>query len=290
MRARWEDTLDTMLRVQWQTGNGGLPVLGICGLGETLGEDLFKEVAESLVHGAAIAFVQAAPIYVAPDIAEVWEAAHADFPPEVLLESDVLIDAGFALLPNPVALPEVDGAVIPPIAQALMWMTLPPAPDDEGELISGVHTWVLCQEGDLNLPTNDARPTGWACVWGGLQRWGAAPENGPDRSFQAFWRLMRQFVPQRELLPRAAARRAARAQIADDRLPTVMRLRRTSTNRSQPGAGTIDYTCQWPVRPHWRNQWYPSAGEHRAKLIPGYIKGPPDKPLRHAARVIEFIQ
>jgi hypothetical protein len=300
MTARWEDTLDTMLRLRWEIGGHiGLQVLSVCGLARPLPkpdeydaeyDKYMQELSQSLAKGAAIALDQAAPIYVAPDVASVWSASHVEFPAEVLLESDLLIPHGFALLPEPVTLPRPHAdALTPPVAQALLWMTVSPAAAEvDGEEVGGVHTWVLCQERDLAFDYG-LKKRGWACVWADLIRWDHTPI-GPDRSFQAFWRLMRQFVPQRERLPRAAARRAAHARVPDDRMPTVMRLRRKAPARSDPQGGTVEYSCQWPVRPHWRNQWYPSLGEHRAKLIPGYVKGPADKPLRHAERVIEFIR
>jgi len=42
----------------------------------------------------------------------------------------------------------------------------------------------------------------------------------------------------------------------------------------------VDWSCQWTVRPHWREQWYPSEDRHKSILIGSYVKGPPDKPLK----------
>lgn len=41
-----------------------------------------------------------------------------------------------------------------------------------------------------------------------------------------------------------------------------------------------EYSCSWVVSGHWRNQFYPSTGEHAPKYINPYPKGPVDKPLR----------
>jgi hypothetical protein len=45
-----------------------------------------------------------------------------------------------------------------------------------------------------------------------------------------------------------------------------------------------EWSCQWPVRPHWRMQ---ACGEGRVErrpvLVRGYIKGDPSKPLKAAA-------
>lgn len=44
--------------------------------------------------------------------------------------------------------------------------------------------------------------------------------------------------------------------------------------------GSVEYGCQWMVGVHWRQQYYPSTGEHRPLLILPYWKGPPDKPIK----------
>lgn len=41
-----------------------------------------------------------------------------------------------------------------------------------------------------------------------------------------------------------------------------------------------EWSCQWIVGGHWRNQWYPSKAEWKPKYIAPYLKGDPDKPLR----------
>lgn len=53
---------------------------------------------------------------------------------------------------------------------------------------------------------------------------------------------------------------------------------------------SVEWSCQWPVRPHRRMQWYPSVGQHRPRWIEGYVKGPADKPLRHAERLFAVVR
>lgn len=51
-----------------------------------------------------------------------------------------------------------------------------------------------------------------------------------------------------------------------------------------------DWQCRWIVRAHWRQQFYPSLRDHRWKLIPPYVKGPADRPLKvpeHKLFVVE---
>lgn len=40
-----------------------------------------------------------------------------------------------------------------------------------------------------------------------------------------------------------------------------------------------NWTHQWIVSGHWRNQWLASVKEHRLQWIAPYVKGPADKPL-----------
>ena len=59
----------------------------------------------------------------------------------------------------------------------------------------------------------------------------------------------------------------------------VIQLRRAE--RSSPtGEGTHEYSCQWLVSGHWRQQFYPSTKEHRPVWIDPYVKGPDDKPFK----------
>ncbi|MEE4547006.1 hypothetical protein V2S66_34205 [Streptomyces sp. V4-01] len=59
-----------------------------------------------------------------------------------------------------------------------------------------------------------------------------------------------------------------------------------STGRREP-----QWSCRWPVRPHRRdhcmNPAKHAAGDcvHEDRLIPGYVKGPQDKPLRASSTV-----
>lgn len=41
-----------------------------------------------------------------------------------------------------------------------------------------------------------------------------------------------------------------------------------------------EWSCQWVVRGHWRQQWYAKAQRNQPIWITPYVKGPEDKPLR----------
>jgi hypothetical protein len=42
----------------------------------------------------------------------------------------------------------------------------------------------------------------------------------------------------------------------------------------------IDWSCQWLVQGHWRNQYHPSDQSHKPMFIQSYVKGPEDKPFK----------
>ena len=68
----------------------------------------------------------------------------------------------------------------------------------------------------------------------------------------------------------------------------VIKLRRVVNlaKKLSTGHRAVDWQHQWWVSSHWRNQWCPSKKEHRPTWIDSYIKGPEDKPLRDAVRIV----
>lgn len=63
----------------------------------------------------------------------------------------------------------------------------------------------------------------------------------------------------------------------------VVQLRRKiyqEPSHVQPSANPAEWSCQWFVRGHWRQQWYPGSKIHKPKWIAPYVKGPEDKPLK----------
>jgi hypothetical protein len=70
---------------------------------------------------------------------------------------------------------------------------------------------------------------------------------------------------------------------------SVIILRRkadTGLNPDDGRSGLVEWTCQWLVRGHWRQQFYPSRMEHRPLWIEPYTKGPEDKPFKSPADVV----
>jgi len=49
----------------------------------------------------------------------------------------------------------------------------------------------------------------------------------------------------------------------------------------------VEWSCQWLVRGHWRQQPYPSEGIYRPIWIEPYIKGPEDKPMKNPEKIFD---
>jgi len=112
----------------------------------------------------------------------------------------------------------------------------------------------------------------------------------------AIFATMVAFLEQRILLSsrfladRASRRRNKRARqspISEE--IRVVRLRHMSYHGDGENYDA-QWTCQWIVRGHWRNQWHPSRKEHHPKWIAPYVKGPEDKPLRESGRLFAVVR
>ena len=90
------------------------------------------------------------------------------------------------------------------------------------------------------------------------------------------------FMSQRIVSTRSErASRAARhrLQLVPEPLIKVVRLRRHES-RTGAKAEAVDWSYQWFVRGHWRQQWFPKRTIHQPLWILPYVKGPEDKPLK----------
>lgn len=79
-------------------------------------------------------------------------------------------------------------------------------------------------------------------------------------------------------------RRKQLAREHDAPLPPDVKVIQLRRSESHPASNVlsepVEWRCRWVVSGHWRNQYYPSKGEHRLVPILPYVKGPEDKPLR----------
>jgi len=94
------------------------------------------------------------------------------------------------------------------------------------------------------------------------------------------WLWLKQTVvrSQKESGNRASRKIASRIPVHSE--VNVIQLRRVERNPSGHAESSVEYSCQWLVRGHWRQQWYPATTTHRPIWIEPHLKGPDDKPLK----------
>lgn len=88
--------------------------------------------------------------------------------------------------------------------------------------------------------------------------------------------------------PRATRKRAEALSLQLPTAPTIdtstkvvmLRKRAYRPHESAAEREAPEWSCQWMVRGHWRQQYYPSRGINQPKWIAPYVKGPEDKPLK----------
>lgn len=80
---------------------------------------------------------------------------------------------------------------------------------------------------------------------------------------------------------RPARRRLERQGYQSEPLIRVVELRRRQTRSEHSNEHeAVEWSCQWIVSGHWRNQWYPSLNDYQPRWIMPYVKGPEDAPLK----------
>lgn len=94
------------------------------------------------------------------------------------------------------------------------------------------------------------------------------------RFIVALMRLMEEYVElDKSSVPRQHGRRATRGgRVGDVKNVTVLSLRRAMYEETDGETGR-KVTLAHLVRGHWRNQWYPSQQQHRAKWIRAHRRG-----------------
>jgi hypothetical protein len=101
----------------------------------------------------------------------------------------------------------------------------------------------------------------------------------------AFWLFVRQKIlvaHATSITERHARKRIERLGWQSNRGVRVVQLRRRETQHlpDATDGSSHDWSCQWLVRGHWRQQFYPSQHAHQPLWITPYVKGPDDKPLK----------
>lgn len=86
-------------------------------------------------------------------------------------------------------------------------------------------------------------------------------------------------------MTRHARKRAERVQIVPKVNVVELRRREYAYPPGTEGHKDVEWSCSWLVRGHWRNQFYPSTGDHKPIWIDPFVKGDPDKPFKGTERV-----
>jgi hypothetical protein len=295
--AAWEIALDSLTEVY-----AGLRSHRVASTGHLREAGMTDEDMTDIFNAAELAAGNAIPIYVAQDIAGIWQHAVLGFRQEALLPSDLLFDCGF------VHLETVVGFVCPPELATPTWVGEQCFPVDSflwERDSNGVAIWTFSHrdnydhhdvellevgmQGASFISAEAARTAFHPMMMSGVT---FMPFDtvlvSPFTPVQVLWSLMRQFVPARKRAERHARRRAARGGIRHSDV-TVIRLRRESARYRRESA-PVDWDHRWIVRGHWRNQWHPSLKSHRQKYIAPYVKGPDDRPLIVTEKAVEFLR
>ncbi len=140
---------------------------------------------------------------------------------------------------------------------------------------------------------DEKAPEGKELVWYKAADWNCQDEAG--RMHRAFFRwLDSPYVvyayPGTGNENRAERRRVQRLQEQVPPMhtePKFIMLRRSLTKKGADYKGMdVNWTHQWLVSGHWRDQWHPSTRSHKLTWIAPYVKGPPDLPLKTPVRLI----
>lgn len=94
---------------------------------------------------------------------------------------------------------------------------------------------------------------------------------------------------ERKTLPSKTRRRIRREKATTPTILTVVLRKRQATARG-PNESALEYSCQWLVKGHWRNQYYGKTDSHRPKFINPYLKGPEDKPFKVSPERIAVVK
>lgn len=80
---------------------------------------------------------------------------------------------------------------------------------------------------------------------------------------------------------RSTRKRLAREGFTHEPLVRVVELRRKQSKSEHHGdSEPVEWSHQWIVSGHWRQQWYPSLNANQPIWVMPYVKGPEDKPLK----------
>lgn len=323
--ARWEDVLDVQLECHgFLTSKSGLEFGA--GWFHTGWEDHHGDPAwemewesdeQARQSGMAWAMrtgveaFNAEPIYIEPDMMTVVEAAVRSFRAEPLVETDLITQHGFLVLPRPLWIEPVAGTGRAKLNWTIaQWDVRSGMKPGGGIALTLWHDQRTPDELDERMTEDEAEAAkrllrGVHYVPTHAVNWPFG-EMHPDPShltgamdvqlaLQAVWRLLNQTIAVRSHArpPRAYLKRAQRAKLPTEHV-TVVRLRRPASPPTDDEPKLVNWTHRWIVGGHWRWQWYrddaftghcghldndgntcmATGGRHRQIWISPFVKGP----------------
>lgn len=242
----------------------------------------FQSEAWALHTLEAFAFSQGEVYVISSEIIELIHAASLSLPKETAITEE-LVPSQFGVLicESPLMGMGLSEATKP---TAIAWSCGPVIPEGSEDIRTAVLMNFREWDGSYYATVSDL---GVWFVDNPLEKLEAqAGTSYPWRFMAALFLFMNDRILTTTVRPasRSMQRRIARAKNIDiDAAPTakIIELRKREYVQGETReAADREYTCQWIVRGHWRNQWYASQGIHQPKWIVPHVKGPTDKPLK----------
>lgn len=282
MTAPWTKALDAQLDLigRWQ-GSGAL----------TPAEDLLEYLelpvdgAEAMARGMSGSLDEATTYWTSGEMTRFLTYSQQDFPDQRLTTSMLPSQHGFVYFDESVKVDVVGGEGDDRAVSftALHWVWA--GDEQDGFLIiTGYSTGAEVKQATkaAGVKGMDLGSALYPIAHASLGH-NDAPVDTLQRLLMAFWALIGQRVTDTTRMPieRHARRRAERRgkQNIEDGI-RVIRLRRLAGETpSDHDDKLVMWSHRWVVGGHWRQQWYPSADEHRPIWIAPHVKGPESAPL-----------
>jgi len=228
--------------------------------------------------------------YITPAICGLLSEAAQSIPESwIFTEESLYTPRGFVWLGSPINIPDEEGPVV-----GFVWASLDSS--KHGKYV--VLTW-FDRIGSFPVPL----PSQTIYWEHGLSL--GIPVSKESKNplavltMRRFFATLMSFLQQRILVtPKFSPDRMARRRFekAMQKPPSnevrVVKLRSIERRTGEGEHRDVEWTCQWIVHGHWRNQPYGPAGQkhYRPKWITPYRKGPENKPLRHPERLFAVVR
>jgi hypothetical protein len=231
---------------------------------------------------------QAAPFYVASHIGELLAGAGATLPTITVRRTDLPTPRGFVYFANHPLIPTSDALEVKVREDRARYGL-----EYAGEIRLAAVYWGVSDEGVLLVFY--AGPAGldpgffqvkllpWDAPYqpnDGIMTPSIRFLLGTIVTFFAFTQQRILVTSSRPIANRGVRKRLGK-HIQEIPMVRVVELRRREHQQhDESHAVAVEWSCQWLVRGHWRQQYFPASNEHRPLWIEPHIKGPSDKPLK----------